>query len=193
MPNKTIYVSDGDVRLFERAQELNGGNLSAAIAEALQRYVAIKEAAMEGYQEITVRVGRGGARRHKRFFGRRIARWRHRGAESKQQELYTVYRTRKDRYAVHRKVGGSVEWSDPDTWFDVETRVGDRWAHMADRWAQVAEQAADRFASGDWWGGGDYTLDVYDTLEDLAAHTPPELAEIVRESEQEPEVETLDI
>jgi EXLDI family protein len=189
MPNKTIYVSDGDVRLFERAQELNGGNLSAAIAEALQRYVAIKEADMEGYEEITVRVGRGGARRHKRFFGRRIARWRHRGAEAKQQELYTVYRTRKGRYAVHRRVRGPVEWSDPETWFDPEAWTNDRWAHVADRWGH----AADWFASGDWFGAGEYTFDVYETLDDLAKHAPPELVEIVRESEQEPEVETLDI
>ena len=32
VPNKTIYVSDGDLPLYQRAQELAGGNLSAAIA-----------------------------------------------------------------------------------------------------------------------------------------------------------------
>ena len=39
MPNKTIYVSDGDLSLYQRAQELAGGNLSAAISAALRRFV----------------------------------------------------------------------------------------------------------------------------------------------------------
>ena len=34
MPNKTIYVADGDLPLFDRAQELTGGNLSATITRA---------------------------------------------------------------------------------------------------------------------------------------------------------------
>ncbi len=34
MPNKTIYVSDADLPVFQRAQELTGGNLSAAISKA---------------------------------------------------------------------------------------------------------------------------------------------------------------
>ena len=36
VPNKTIYVSDGDLKLYQRAQELAGGNLSAAIARRAQ-------------------------------------------------------------------------------------------------------------------------------------------------------------
>jgi len=35
MPNKTIYVSDNDLPLFERAPSLAGGNLSAAITQAV--------------------------------------------------------------------------------------------------------------------------------------------------------------
>ena len=34
VPNKTIYVSDGDLPLYQRAQELAGGNLSSAISRA---------------------------------------------------------------------------------------------------------------------------------------------------------------
>lgn len=182
MPNKTIYVSDGDVRLFERAQELNGGNLSAAIADALHRFVAIKEANMDGYEEVTVRVGRGGVRRHKRFLGRRIARWHHRGADRRQHEVYTVYHTRKGRYAVHHEVRGPVDWRDPETWLNPET------------WLDPESWTGHRFRiAGDWFGSGDCTLDVYDAEDDLAANVPPELADIVRENEREPEVETLDI
>jgi hypothetical protein len=33
MPNRTIYVADADLPIFEKAQELAGENLSATIAE----------------------------------------------------------------------------------------------------------------------------------------------------------------
>ena len=57
MPNKTIYVSEGDLPIFQRAQELAGGNLSSAIARALRRYVDLEEGLREGFDEIIVRVG----------------------------------------------------------------------------------------------------------------------------------------
>ena len=63
MPNKTIYVSDGDLPTYQRAQELAGGNLSAAIASALKRYVDIEEGRSEGYEEVVVRVGLGNGRK----------------------------------------------------------------------------------------------------------------------------------
>ena len=43
MPNKTIYVSDGDLPVFQRAQELADGNLSQAISRALRRFVDVEE------------------------------------------------------------------------------------------------------------------------------------------------------
>lgn len=187
MPNKTIYVSDDDVWLFDRAQELNDGNLSSAIAHALHRFVALKEAQMKGYEEVTIRVGRGGARRYKRFIGQRTARWRHRSGDGKQYEVYTVYRTRKDNYAVHTKMRGSVDWRDPETWLDPEVWSATDWK-PGSHWFSGGD-----LLGGELFAGGDATLDVYPTIDELAAHVPPELAEIVREAEQEPEVETLDI
>ena len=59
MPNKTIYVADDDLPLFQRAQELSGSNLSATITRALRRLVELEEGKLEGYEEITVRVGPG--------------------------------------------------------------------------------------------------------------------------------------
>nr|BFE85439.1 hypothetical protein GCM10020093_080400 [Planobispora longispora] len=69
MPNKTIYVSDEDLPLFNRAQELAGGKLSAAISMALRRYVEMEEGRQEGYDEIVVKVGQGAAVRKQRFQG----------------------------------------------------------------------------------------------------------------------------
>lgn len=48
MPNKTIYVSDDDLALYKRAQEL-AGNLSQAISTALRRYVEMEEGRLEGF------------------------------------------------------------------------------------------------------------------------------------------------
>jgi EXLDI family protein len=52
MPNKTIYVSDDDLPLFRKAQDIAGGNLSAAILAAIPRYVEAEEGRQEGYEEI---------------------------------------------------------------------------------------------------------------------------------------------
>jgi hypothetical protein len=39
MPNKTIYVSEDDLPLFERAQLVSGTNLSSVIVRALRRFL----------------------------------------------------------------------------------------------------------------------------------------------------------
>ena len=39
MPNKTIYVREADTEVWEKAERLAGGSVSALIAEALRRYV----------------------------------------------------------------------------------------------------------------------------------------------------------
>ena len=76
MPNKTIYVSDDDLPLFERAQQLADANLSSAIVQALRRFIEIEEARQRGFEEITVLVNGEGAHQRKRFLGYRLARWR---------------------------------------------------------------------------------------------------------------------
>ena len=72
MPNKTIYVAEADLELFQRAQELAGGNLSQAITRALRRFIAAEEGALEGLREVTVKVGPGQARKQ-RFMGVLVA------------------------------------------------------------------------------------------------------------------------
>lgn len=168
MPNKTIYVADGDLALFNRAQELAGGNLSQAISQALRRYVEVREAKMEGLQEITIKVGHGTFRRQKRFVGVPIAKWRHQ-PEGGRFESYTVYRTQKEKFAVEIRRGGdfnSIDWEQAVNWEDDYDPV---------------EESKET------------TLEVYDTLEQLKANVPPELGAIVERSRAEPEIEDLDI
>ncbi len=74
MPNRTIYVSDADLPLFERAQQL-GGNLSATIAQALRRYMEAQERKSAGFEEVRVKVGKI-AYVQKRFMGRLLAKGR---------------------------------------------------------------------------------------------------------------------
>jgi len=98
MPNKTIYVSDGDLLLFGRAQELSGANLSATITTALKRFVEAEEGRREGYEEHTVRVGAGLGRKV-RFTGVLLGEfgWSPSGA----LESYRVYRSRRGTFVVH--------------------------------------------------------------------------------------------
>lgn len=166
MPNKTIYVADDDLPLLKRAQELAGGSLSAAVARALRRFVEVQELRAQGFQEITVPVGRAGGQQRKRFVGYRLARWRHRSAEGRRTEQFTVYATAKGRYAVHVRRTETPDWNDPATW-------------SAD-WE-------------DWSAPSDHSLEVFETLEGLRQAVPEELARIVEENQQERPVEDLDI
>src|ERR1700680_2042084 len=76
MPNRTIYIADADVPLFEKAQKLAGDNLSAAIAHALRSFVEREEARQSGYEDITVKVGKGRPYLQQQFRGLLIARRR---------------------------------------------------------------------------------------------------------------------
>jgi len=57
MPNKTIYVKDEDLQVFEEAEKLGGDSLSGIIAEALRRFVATKKAEQQGMKECNLTVG----------------------------------------------------------------------------------------------------------------------------------------
>jgi EXLDI family protein len=172
VPNKTIYVSDGDLALFQRAQELAGGNLSAAISSALRRYVDTAEGLREGFDEITVRVGIGAGRKV-RFTGVLVGEWV--DTSGSRATAYHVYRGRTGRFVLH--VERSPEW-----------------------WAVDAEGKPAGWRG--WVGIGNLrygsapresTLDVIETLEALRDKIPPELFEMVERSAKQAAVEELDI
>ena len=172
VPNKTIYVSEGDLTLYQRAQELAGGNLSAAIGSALRRYVELEEGLREGFEEVTVRVGLGSGRKV-RFVGTLVGEWLDTG--SKRGEHYRVWRGRKGKYVLHIERG-------PDWWsVDAEGKpAGWRgWVGVGDvRYGSVPKES---------------TPEVVATLEELRDKVPPELSEMVARSARQPTVEDLDI
>jgi EXLDI family protein len=173
MPNKTIYVSDADLPVFQRAQELTGGNLSAAISKALRRLVEVEEGRLEGFEEVAVRVGVG-ATKVQRFQGVLLVEW-NRTTKAGEEEYYRVYRTRTGRFAVHlARPKGYVHTAGKEG-----ELTGWRKHFSADQqWGQVPRSA---------------TLTVYDTFQDLSAAVPAELAALVEVYAAEPEVEDLDI
>lgn len=172
MPNKTIYVSDSDQKIFQRAQELAGGNLSAAIVAALRRYVDVEEGRREGFDEIIVRVGAGNGRKV-RFSGVMLAELAI--TKSGRAELYRVYRTRLGKYALH--VERSPDWS-----------IRDPQGKSAG-WRGY-------LGLGDFTYGStakDSTIEVVATIDELRDKVPPELFEMVASMGQQPVVEDLDI
>lgn len=172
MPNKTIYVSDSDLPIYNRAQELAGGNLSRAISTALRRYVDAEEGRLEGYKEITVHVGPGTGRnrQRQRFTGIKLGEWVR--SNEKKAEIYRVYRSRSGKFVVH------IEKT-PD-FVQVTNETGLR------KLLGLGEQV---FASNT----GDATLEVVETLEELKAKIPAELYEMVAASAEAPPVQDLDI
>jgi EXLDI family protein len=172
VPNKTIYVSDGDLKLFQRAQELAGGNLSSAIATALRRFVDVQEGLTQGYDDVVVRVGVGAGRKV-RFTGLLVGEWL--DSRTKRAERYRVWRGRTGKYVLH------VE-RQPEFWMvDAEGKdVGWR-GHLGI--GDVRYGSAPKESS----------LEVLATLEDLRDKVPPELFEMVSRAARQPTVEELDI
>ena len=172
VPNKTIYVSEDDQPLYQRAQELAGGNLSAAIGTALKRYVETEDARAAGFDDVTVKVGFGAGRKV-RFQGLLLGEWF--SSEGERFIHYRVWRGPK-RFAVHTERTEYFEMRDaegnPLTGWRAWTGIG-----MAAGGGRPAEA----------------TLDVFDTLEEVREHVPDELWSVVASSVKHPNVEDLDI
>ncbi|RAV32972.1 hypothetical protein [Corynebacterium heidelbergense] len=99
MPNKTIYISDADAPLADRAAELSGG-LSPAVVEGLKLLVARRDAEAEGFEEIHVRDDRDGASTTRIFHGRQLARLE--VSDKGQRTTWNSYATPKGALAVVR-------------------------------------------------------------------------------------------
>lgn len=187
MPNKTIYVSDDDLPLFERAQELSGANLSSAIVRALRRFIEIEEARQGGSDEITVIVNTEGAHRRKRFLGQRLVRWVQPTADGKGTEILNIYRTAGKRYALHTRTmpDWKTEWGDPEQVNDPNNwGVGSGFLQKVLSWGHDWESFKE---------SGDYSLQVFETLEDLKAHISDDLFRAVSLAMEGPDIEDLDI
>ena len=172
MPNKTIYVSDGDLALYQRAQELAGDNLSAAIAAALRRYVDVEEGRRAGFDEIIVRVGPGKGRKV-RFVGVLLGEWLN--SSFSRVETFRVYRGRTGKFVVH------IERSPDYSMVDDEGKPAGWRGYLGIGNISYGTAPAES------------TLEVVGTLEELRERIPPQLYDMVAGSATKPTVEDLDI
>jgi EXLDI family protein len=172
VPNKTIYVSEGDLPLYSRAQELAGGNLSSAIVSALRRYVDLEEGRREGFDEITVRVGPGKGRKV-RFSGLLLGEWSN--STSSRYEVFRVYRSRTGKFVVH--TDRTPEWTTVD-------------AHGKPAgWRGFLGLGNISYG----FAPGESGIEVVDTLDALRERIPSGLFDIVASSPRKPAIEDLDI
>ena len=172
VPNKTIYVSDGDLPIYQRAQELAGGNLSAAIAAALRRYVDVEQGRREGFDEIIVRVGPKPGRKVQ-FVGVLLGEWVN--SSFSRVETFRVYRGRMGKFVLH------IERSPDYTVVDAEGKPAGWRGYLG----------IGSVSYGD--GPGESILEVVDTLEGLRERIPSQLYDMVAGSAKQPTVEELDI
>jgi EXLDI family protein len=172
VPNKTIYVSDGDLPLYQRAQELAGDNLSAAISVALRRYVDVEEGRREGFDEIIVRVGLGKGRKV-RFTGILLGEWVN--TSFNRVEAFRVYRGRTGKFVLH------IERSPDYTVLNEEGKPAGWRGYLG----------IGNISYGN--SPGESTLEVVGSLEELRERIPPQLYDIVAGPAQRPAVEDLDI
>jgi len=185
MPNRTIYVADADVPLYEKAQKIAGDNLSAAIAHALHIFVEREEAKQSGFEDITVKVGKGRPFFQQQFRGRLLARRHVRISKDARLLTISVYQTAKGRFAVYSK-------NQPN------------WSGWSQQWSKKSKQAHAQSGNWDWdwtqnwdWAtyqdDDEYRLDVYDSLDQLKENIPEELFDAITRYLKGDDVEFLDI
>jgi EXLDI family protein len=172
VPNKTIYVSDGDLPLYQRAQELAGDNLSAAISAALRRYVDVEEGRREGFDEIIVRVGPGKGRKV-RFTGVLLGEWVN--SSFSRVETFRVYRGRTGKYVLH------VERSPDYSMVDEAGKPAGWRGYLGIGNISYGNTPAESI------------LEVVGSLEELRDRIPQQLYDSVAASAKQPAVEDLDI
>ena len=172
VPNKTIYVSEGDLPLFQRAQELAGGNLSSAIARALRRYVDVEEGKHEGFDEIIVRVGPKAGRKVL-FSGTLLAMWEQSTANF--YGVYRAFRSRSGKYVLH------VERTSEYTALDADGKPAGWRGWMGIGNVNYSTRPGER------------TIEVFETLEAFREKAPPQLYDLVAAAAGQPVLEDLDI
>jgi len=140
-----------------------------------------------GLEEITVIVNGQGAHRRKRFKGQILVRWLQPTNNEEGTEILSVYRTAGKRYALHTRTVPDWDFSegDPDYWgnpknWGVGNGILRKLMGFGWDWETFKES-------------GDYTFQVFETLEALKPHVSSDLYKAVSQAMDGPQIEELDI
>ncbi|GCE48326.1 EXLDI family protein [Thermosporothrix hazakensis] len=173
MPNRTIYVAEADLPLLEKAQTLAGGNLSAAIVQALKHFVKLRDVQKENFEEITVVTGKI-TKVQKRFYGRLLVEGRFTTTDKTCSVLYKIYLTPKQNFAVYTQ--SAPYYPCHSDHLSSSQQPSDAMPH----WSNLDQEGK---------------LDVFASLEALAPQLPRELYEAVASllHSTDNHIETLDI
>jgi EXLDI family protein len=141
----------------------------------------------QGLKEVTVIVNGNGAHRRKRFMGQLLVRWLQPTDNEEGTEILCVYITAGKQYALHTRTIPDWDYSegDPDYWGNPEN------------WG-VGNGLLRKLMGFGWdWEtfkeSGDYTLQVFETLEALKPHVSNALFKALGQAMDGPEIEVLDI
>jgi EXLDI family protein len=140
-----------------------------------------------GLEEITVIVNGQGAHRRKRFMGQILARQLQPTKNEEGTEILSVYITAGKQYALHTRIVPDWDYSegDPDYWGNPEN------------WGVKNGFLRNLMGFGwDWETfkeSGDYSFQVFKTIEDLKAQVSNDLYRAVSQAMEGPEIEELDI
>lgn len=190
MPNRTIYIADADVPLYEKAQKLAGDNLSAAIANALRVFVEREEARQSGYEDITVKVGKGHPYIQQQFRGRLLAKRHIKLANEARILIMNVYQTAKGRFAVYTR--NQPNWSGWTHRSSKKPGKGGNWDWDWD-WSHGEKSSHSSYDWSAYYEDTEMRLDVYDTLDDLKENIPEELYDAISRYLRGGDIEILDI
>jgi EXLDI family protein len=140
-----------------------------------------------GLAEVTVIVNGNGAHRRKRFVGQLLVRWLQPTQNEEGTEILNVYITAKRQYALHTRVvpdwdfyeGDPDHWGNPKNW-GVGNGFLRRLMGLGWDWETFKQS-------------GNYSLQVFETLQDLKVHVSNDLFKAVSQAMDGPEIEDLDI
>lgn len=169
MPNKTIYVPDADLTVFDHAQNVSGKNLSATIVQALRYFIKIGEG--KGFEHIEVAEGEKGFYKRKRFIGRELASATVTDGGSSVTTNYTVYETVHGRFAVYKTIAKKIPF-EQSIERELEKRIMEK----------IGAENSTAFQPGEDDEEFDVCrLEVYGALDLLSGHVPGDLVRTLHE------------
>jgi EXLDI family protein len=167
VPNKTIYVSDEDVPTIDQVSLELPGSLSSNIVAGLRLLLSRHQGQHDGFDEVTLTIEEGGAKRQVVFSGRCVARSEEHKNGGKVLLEQRIYATVGGRFVYYERQDVNWNfWSDKDNWDDPTSPEG-----LPDKRLFI----------------------VAEKLDDLAEHAPDELVRAAETNGRKPAREYLDI